>query len=355
MIKSQKLKIYHDALLQNGGAEFVALTWAHHFSLPLNVIACDKHIKEHQKVVIHTLLRFVKNQKQMEYLYPILPLLLKFKSLLVDEETQLISSTGIAHLILNNKNKSILYLHSPTRWIWDKESFDIGRKKWQQVVANLLRPIFKRIDQKNIQKANTIIANSNYTKKRISDIYNRKSSVVFPPVRNFEEILSQPFLNLNFSEFVLSVGRNRGYKGFEKIVNISNHLNRKVILVGSGTQIYNSKNVHALGVVNDGQLKWLYENASCLLAISEEDFGLTPIEAASLGCPTIAFAKKGYLDSVKDNVSGKLIPIEESALMIRTLNSIKRVDFDLSEMQQFAMNFSVMNHMLAIEKVLYDD
>lgn len=52
-------------------------------------------------------------------------------------------------------------------------------------------------------------------------------------------------------------------------------------LVANGT-------VRFLGRVTDGNLRWLYENASVTLYLSlDEGFGLPPLEAASFGCPVI--------------------------------------------------------------------
>src|SRR5437763_11530000 len=42
------------------------------------------------------------------------------------------------------------------------------------------------------------------------------------------------------------------------------------------------------GSVSDAELRWLYGNAACLVTASYEDFGLTPLEAASFGVPTAA-------------------------------------------------------------------
>lgn len=52
-------------------------------------------------------------------------------------------------------------------------------------------------------------------------------------------------------------------------------------LVAEGT-------VRFLGRVTDGNLRWLYENASVTLYLSlDEGFGLPPLEAAHFGCPLI--------------------------------------------------------------------
>nr|AIA84573.1 CAZy families GT4 protein [uncultured Intrasporangium sp.] len=42
-----------------------------------------------------------------------------------------------------------------------------------------------------------------------------------------------------------------------------------------------------VGKVDDAQLRWLYAQASLLVATSYEDYGLTPLEAAAFGVPAV--------------------------------------------------------------------
>jgi glycosyltransferase involved in cell wall biosynthesis len=60
----------------------------------------------------------------------------------------------------------------------------------------------------------------------------------------------------------------------------------------------------APGRVTDAQLRWLYANAAALVATSNEDFGLTPVEAFGFGTPVVALRAGGYLDSCVDGVTG---------------------------------------------------
>ena len=54
-------------------------------------------------------------------------------------------------------------------------------------------------------------------------------------------------------------------------------------------------NIDLLGNVDDCELRWLYEHSRALIAPALEDYGLTPLEAASFGTPTLALKKGGYL------------------------------------------------------------
>ena len=63
-------------------------------------------------------------------------------------------------------------------------------------------------------------------------------------------------------------------------------------------------NIDLLGNVNDRELSWLYKHSRALIAPAYEDYGLTPLEAASFGKPTLALRNGGYLDTVSEGTSG---------------------------------------------------
>jgi glycosyltransferase involved in cell wall biosynthesis len=63
-------------------------------------------------------------------------------------------------------------------------------------------------------------------------------------------------------------------------------------------------NVRLLTGLEDPQLRWVYAHAVALIAPSIEDFGLTPLEGAAFGKPTLALRAGGYLDTIAEGVTG---------------------------------------------------
>jgi glycosyltransferase involved in cell wall biosynthesis len=49
--------------------------------------------------------------------------------------------------------------------------------------------------------------------------------------------------------------------------------------------------------ISDGRLAWLYRLTNALVALSHEDFGLTPLEAASFGKPSVVLRWGGFLET----------------------------------------------------------
>jgi len=335
--------VFHDAFLQNGGAENVAGLWAQSFGAELTVLAKSKRATNQAGHKINVIFRWIRTQKSLELLYPFLPFAYLFIRAKKDE-IRLVSTTGIAHQIPGRWGKRVLYVHSPARWIWDKESFDMGRSGVQILAANLLRGLFKIYDRKCIREGDVILVNSNATRQKVFDAYSRDAQVLFPPVAQRSKKPKEIQLPREFNKFFLHVGRVRGYKGFEFLFDAFNSSGHKLVLVGEATEKFKTASILGLGFVSDPELQWLYEKAQGLIAVSREDFGLTPVEAASYGCPTIAFRHLGYLDSVKEGVTGEYVIPNDLEDFTRIINSHNKARYSKIEMLRFANHFSPDTH-----------
>jgi glycosyltransferase involved in cell wall biosynthesis len=345
------LAIFHDAFLQRGGAEKVALVWAREFRNPINVLASKKELIDRIDVSINTLIPWIKSQRSLEIIYLFLPVIYKFLRRTKDD-VRIVSTTGIAHQLPGTWNKRIVYVHSPTRWIWDKKNFDIGRSKIEVILANICRPIFKFYDKRSIHPGDVIVVNSNATKAKVLSAYGRTSEVIFPPVTFHAGNSKKPKLPESFESFYLQVGRARGYKGTNFLIDVFRESSYKLLVVGEGTQKFQTDSVLGLGYVTNEELSWLYESAEALLAVSNEDFGLTPVEAALFGCPTIAFKQEGYLDSVMEGISGKFIQPNNHEQMLLALQTHERSSYSRTKLISFAEQFSVESHVSRIKKHL---
>ncbi|MDQ1681079.1 MAG: hypothetical protein QOI42_1938, partial [Frankiaceae bacterium] len=65
--------------------------------------------------------------------------------------------------------------------------------------------------------------------------------------------------------------------------------------------------ITSLSNLTDAQMRWLYANASGLVAVAHEDFGLTPVEAQSFGVPAVVLRNGGYMDSTIENLTGVFV------------------------------------------------
>jgi glycosyltransferase involved in cell wall biosynthesis len=95
-----------------------------------------------------------------------------------------------------------------------------------------------------------------------------------------------------------------------------------------------------LPTVSDEQLRWLYRNSCGLLALSLEDFGLTPIEAACFGRPTLALRHGGYLETVKEGVTGLFVDSLEPREVRAGLQNLLEHRWDERTLTRHAHSFS---------------
>lgn len=146
------------------------------------------------------------------------------------------------------------------------------------------------------------------SKSRISVIYNGAENVLNMPVAKATE------------PYFLWLSRVHRYKGIWVALKAFKEFaqpNVKLTIAGDGPLLkklpaWLKKNsltdkVEILGYVSAQKKRELMQNALALLQTSfKEGWGLTVIEAAKLGTPTIASNVAGLKDSVKDNVTGLL-------------------------------------------------
>jgi glycosyltransferase involved in cell wall biosynthesis len=56
------------------------------------------------------------------------------------------------------------------------------------------------------------------------------------------------------------------------------------------------------------EVRELYSRATALVFPAHEDFGMIPVEAQACGTPVIALAAGGAVETVRDGVTGALVP-----------------------------------------------
>ena len=59
--------------------------------------------------------------------------------------------------------------------------------------------------------------------------------------------------------------------------------------------------------ISDEQLCSAYRHCLALLAVSHEDFGITPLEAGASGKAVIAYRAGGFLDTIQEGKTGMFI------------------------------------------------
>jgi len=348
------IKLYHDSFLQFGGAERAPIIWASSFGRKVTCFGLEPKLFSNNLDVIEPILKELRKPSTLVMLFPFVPVIYLFltrKQNMVSE-IALVSSSGLAHYFTIRANLKVLYLNTPTRWIWKKTDFEKNQPIRLKLICTTLRPIYKYLDKRNVRKFDIVISNSTNVQKQIKNIYNINSMVVYPPVKKNNEKETALENKLLSNEYFLIVARNRGYKFNNQLLALSKLVDKQIVLCGEGTEKISGINLLGLGFVSQSNLNWLYQHAKCLIGLAEEDFGLTPVEAAIFGCPTIAFDQGGYSETIMHGINGWLVSKNGINEMADMLNSIHRKNFDRNEIIESANRFSDEKHLSEIKRLI---
>ncbi len=237
----------------------------------------------------------------------------------------------------------VSYCHSPPRYLWDNSHQYVKEYPWPNwlkkwVIPGLIHKM--RIwDRAAADRVDRFIANSAYVSSRIEKYYRRESEVIHPPV-SMEEV--EPVKERE--DYYLAVGRLIPYKRFDLIVKTFNELKLPLKIVGVGNQLkklrrVGDKNIEFLGKVPEEELKSYYRYAKGFLFPQVEDFGITPLEAMTYGCPVIAYAKGGALETVADNESGMFFHEQTVDGLKKAVRSFEKKVFKPENVQAQAFKF----------------
>jgi glycosyltransferase involved in cell wall biosynthesis len=322
--------IVHDYLTQRGGAERVVL--AMHRAFPAAPIYTslyepDLTFPEFRDVDVRPSYlnrsQFLRRHHRLA-----LPLLAHaFSNIDVHEKIVLCSSSGWAHGIHTTGTK-LVYCHCPARWLYKgadyfRKSEEVRNGKWSRTLLDgvltsfalekslgAVAPILRRWDLRASASASEYYTNSSAVFDEISSVYGIEPFIIPPPHLVATDGPSEKPRNMLNDEFFLVVSRLLPYKNLDRILGVfAERPDLELVVVGSGPLEKALKqsattNVDLLGNVRDSELRWLYGHARALIAPAFEDYGLTPLEAASFGTPTIALKKGGYLETVSEGISG---------------------------------------------------
>lgn len=321
-ISEKKITIAHDYLTQRGGAERVVACLSKRFKSSSIVTSfydkelCFAEFKSSKVIFsIFNYISFFRNDPRRAL--PILPFIWSMMPK-VEDGVLICSSSGWSHALGAKKGvKKVVYCHNPPRWLYQPQDYSKGLAPVFLLALALMRPFLVWWDKRAANSASLYIANSSSVAARIRLVYGIEPCIVFPPV-SIPQVPLKPISDLE-PGFFLTVGRARGYKGVSALVDAFKQLPNKRLVVVGEKKSSPYENVVFLGKVSDSELRWLYANATALVSVSREDFGLTPLEANFHGTPVLALKAGGFLDTVNEGVNGLFIERDDIESIISAL------------------------------------
>jgi len=409
---TSQVAIVHDYFNQFGGAEKVVEVWLELFPeatlftsifIPQHFTSSPAITKAWQEGRVRTSFLqafFVKGKgseatprftlKFFKHLFWLFPIAMSFLTV-SDYLTVLISSTYCAKnvRIIPTHFNSVLsalaptessddepqkpfslvhYCHSPTRFlhglVTETDHASLG------IAYRILIPFFswwlKIIDLRAVKNLNLLgcvwLANSEFIRTTIKQVYGTQSTVVFPPIEldRFLSLNRQPHYA---SPFYLCHGRISFHKRIDLAILACLKLRKKLKISGSSGLPHEmevlkkivsdaeqkdptlSGLIQFLGRTNDAQLAQLTQECRAFLFPGKEDFGIAPIEMLAAGVPLIAYQAGGALEYVVGRKNGVFFAdqtVESLTTAIQLFETIPT--WNTAEIKNSSLTFSRKAH-----------
>lgn len=346
--------IAHDYLTQRGGAERVVLSLCEAFpsaELVTTVYEPGGTFSDfaRRRIVTSPAERVGPLRRHVRVLFPVIPMLLR--SLPPAPGVLVASSSGWAHAIRAGGPK-VVYCHNPARWLYQPDDyFSELPAPARAAVAALLLPL-RRWDRRHALSASVYLANSTSVARRIWRAYGISARVVFPPVGIDGDGPTAPIEGVE-PGFFLTIGRRRGYKNTRAVCEAIERVDgARLVCVGGLPRGQWSAKVLGVQEVSDAQLRWLYANASAVVAVAHEDFGLTPIEGHAFGTPSIVLRAGGYLDSCVEGLNSRFVDSDAVEELAGAIRAFRAEDFDAELIRKHAERFSEAAFVATIKDVV---
>lgn len=236
--------------------------------------------------------------------------------------------------------KHICYLQARNlKYVWDEaDLYYTGILKLFSFTKYYLR----KFDIKTAQNPDILISNSKFVQTWTKQHYNRDSIVVYPPV-DVEDFT----INEEKEDYYITIGRLEPYKRFDIIINAFNKSNKKLLVLGSGSQLEKLKqkandNISFLGFKGKDEIKNLLSKAKAFVYSGVEDFGIVYVEALASGIPVIAYRGGAVPEIVEQGKDGILFHTQESDSLNEAIEQYEKTNekFDAVTIKEKANRFS---------------
>ncbi|MGH9101612.1 MAG: glycosyltransferase [Acidimicrobiales bacterium] len=368
---TEPVALVHDYLTQLGGAERVALSMARAF--PEAALYTSFYDPAHTypgfgKVDVRPM-ALNRSPLLRGHFRAALPVMAPaFSALRPPASVTLCSSSGWAHGV-NPAGRKVVYCHAPARWLYQASRYLGGlaggipapggrhdatdrlaprlasrsRELAARGALGALGSALRSWDRRAAASAHRYLANSTATAWAVRSAYGIEAEVLPPP----------PALHPGGAErapgaiepgFWLCVARLLPYKNVDVVMAAVARLGDELVVVGDGPDRARIRQlagpgVHVLGAVGDEELRWCYRRCRGLVAASYEDYGLTPLEAASFGKPSAVLRWGGFLDTVVEDRTGVFFDDPEPEAVAQALRRLDHLALSPQTLVDHAAGF----------------
>lgn len=350
-----KVAIVCDWLVGTGGAERVVLELHHLYpDAPIYTSVYDPDDKAwfgrnwFAEADVRTLWTQKFPKRLRKFMAPLRAL--AFSRLDLGDYDLVISSSGAEAKAVRTKPGAVhvSYCHAPTHYYWSRyeEYMKEPGLGWLNPLGRLglwllVKPM-RRWDFKAAQRADYLIANSEYTRETIKKYYGRQAEVIHPPVdvERFNKA-NQPTDRRN--GFV-TAGRFTPYKRIGLAVRAAKIAGLPLLVVGRGPdnrrlERMAGRNTTFLSQVTDARLPEIFGGAKGFIFPGIDDFGIVAVEAMAAGTPVLAFSQGGALDYVT-KTTGRFFNRPKADVLAKAMTDFAKQNFDHQKIIATSRQFS---------------
>lgn len=315
-----KIAIVHEMLIKLWWAEKVVENWMENYPNAdiFTLLYNEKKVENvFPKNRIHPQVFSLRTQKIYSFLWKqriCLPFMAKSIEQLDFSEYDivLVSSSGFAHgIITKPETKTLVYYHSPARYMWDwtnEYKRDIWAQKWwKSYILNSLFLQLRQWDYIASKRHNIILSNSKNTAKRVEKYYRINTQTLYPPIETerFSKTIQKKY-TLPYKNYYIILSTLTEFKRLDIAIQWFTHLSKiNLVIIGDGDyrkKLENLsqkvKNISFVWAKFKDELVYLVQNSSGLIFPWEEDFWIVPIEVMAAGKPVFALEKWGLKETV---------------------------------------------------------
>lgn len=344
-----KVALVHDWLVDMGGAETVLREFCSLYpDAPVYTLFSDpKQAKYFNNIINSSLQNIPFIQKLYRKLPNLFPLAIEeFDFSHVD--IVLSSSHAVAKgLLTDAKTCHISYIHTPMRYIWDLTHSYLKQANFPPLLNWYTRQVFSKLRTWDIissGRPDFLIANSHFIQQRIAKIYRRHSTVIYPPVNIHNT------LYFDKQNYYVAASRHVPYKNIPLIASAFTKMtDKKLVILGDGSDsqkvkqiIKHSPNITYMGYQNREILMKTIAMAKAFIFAAEEDFGILPVEAQSVGTPVLAYGVGGAKETIIPHKTGLFFMEQNEDAIIHVVKQFEHCEdkFDSKKIIKHSQQFS---------------
>ncbi|HTY08267.1 MAG TPA: glycosyltransferase [Candidatus Edwardsbacteria bacterium] len=338
--------IIHDYLNQYGGAERV-LECLHQLypGAPVYTIIYDPARMPQRfrswEIRPSWVNRLPGVRRHYEKMIPLFPYAIESLDLSDYDLVISLSSAWAKGVLTTPQTLHVCVCTSPMRFAWDE--YHQRLRHSNPLLRPALAAALHRIriwDVASSARPDHYVAISDVVARRIGTYWRRPATVIRPGI-------DTGFFTPGTAAtggYYLAASRLKPYKRVDLAVRAFTALGLPLVVAGDGPERsalerIAGPSVTFLGRVSDERLRELYRCCRAFIFPTNEDFGLTPLEAQACGRPVIAYGRGGALETVVEGRTGLFFGEQTADALARAVQAFEAMTFDPAQIRRHAESF----------------